>query len=387
MALPNNVQTEMISGLKKFSIRELAGSLGDWGTLIPFIIGYISIVGLNPAGIFICLGITNIVLGIKHDLPLPVQPQKTIGTVALSQNWTRSLVISTGFGTGIVWFILGISKKLNKITSKVPIIIVRGIQLGLGLILGWTALQWMNQNLFFAFLSILIIALSLIYKKIPSAIVLVALGIIIMIFTGDLSFENIYFQLPQIDFYIPNVFDLLYGMLIAGIGQLFLTLTNVMIATIILARDLFPEKAKNLNANSLSLNMGYINLLSPFIGGIPLCHGSGGLASQYAFGARTGGSMILEGMMEIILGVFFSNILLNVFSAFPNSIFGSMLFYTAILLGKVSLKNFNRKEFILIVIPTALTCFLLNISIGFGVGLGIYTLLKFKNKKEKQNQD
>ena len=340
--------------------------------------------GLNPAGIFICLGITNIILGIKHNLPLPVQPQKTIGTVALSQNWTRSLVISTGFGTGIVWFILGISKKLNKITSKVPIIIVRGIQLGLGLILGWSALQWMNQNLFLAFLSILIIAISFIYKKIPSAIVLVALGIFIMIFTGDLSFENLQFQLPQIDFYVPNVYDLLYGMLIAGIGQLFLTLTNVMIATIVLARDLFPERGKTLDANTLSFNMGYINLLSPFIGGIPLCHGSGGLASQYAFGARTGGSMILEGTLEIVLGVFFSNLLLDVFSAFPNAIFGSMLFYTALLLGKVSLKSFNWKEFILIVIPTALTCFLLNISIGFAVGLGIYLILKLKIKKVEQ---
>ncbi|TFG23197.1 MAG: hypothetical protein EU533_03445, partial [Promethearchaeota archaeon] len=328
----------------------------------------------------ICLGITNIILGIKHNLPLPVQPQKTIGTVALSQSWTKSLVISTGFGTGIIWFLLGISKKLNIITRKVPIIIVRGIQLGLGLILGWTALQWMNQNLFLALLSILIIAISFIYKKMPSAIILVALGIVIMIFTGDLSFDNISFQFPQIDFYFPNLYDLLYGMLVAGIGQLFLTLTNVMIATIILARDLFPERGKTLDANTLSLNMGYINLLSPFVGGIPLCHGSGGLASQYAFGARTGGSMILEGIIEIILGVFFSNILLDIFRAFPNSIFGSMLFYTAILLGEVSLKEFDRKQFVLIVIPTALTCFLLNISIGFGVGLGIYLILKLKNK-------
>ena len=81
--------------LAKFSLREFGGSLGDWGTLIPFIIGYVSIVGLNPAGIFFCLGITNIVLGIKFNLPLSVQPQKTIGTIAISQNWSPNLVIST----------------------------------------------------------------------------------------------------------------------------------------------------------------------------------------------------------------------------------------------------------------------------------------------------
>lgn len=72
---------------RKFSLNELSGALGDWGTLIPFVIGYVSIVQMNPAGIFLCLGITNIILGIRYNLPLPVQPQKTIGTVALSRRW------------------------------------------------------------------------------------------------------------------------------------------------------------------------------------------------------------------------------------------------------------------------------------------------------------
>ncbi|MFX1407733.1 MAG: putative sulfate/molybdate transporter, partial [Promethearchaeota archaeon] len=112
------------SKLKKFTIRELGGALGDWGTLIPFIIGYVSIVGINPAGIFFCLGITNIVLGIRFNLPLPVQPQKTIGTVAISQKWNPSLVVSTGFGTGIIWTMLGFTKLLEKIVKKVPTVTV-----------------------------------------------------------------------------------------------------------------------------------------------------------------------------------------------------------------------------------------------------------------------
>ena len=133
--------------------------------------------------------------------------------------------------------------------------------------------------------------------------------------------------------------------------------------------------------------MGYINLLSPFIGGIPLCHGSGGLAAQYAFGARTGGSMILEGLIEIVLGVFFSNLLLNVFTAFFISIFGAMLLYTAYLLARVSFKEFKMKEFILIVIPTALLSFFINLPIGFGIGLLIYIVLKLFNKKRNERKN
>ena len=367
----------MIKSEKKFTLRELGGAFGDFGTLIPFIIGYISIVGLNPAGIFICLGLTNIILGIKFNLPLPVQPQKTIGTIALSQRWNQSLVISTGFGTGIIWMVLGLTKQLDKIVKKVPIIIVRGIQLGLGLILGWNALVLINENLILALISIAIILILAKYDIIPSAIVLVILGIMIMIFTEKLSINSFYFSVPQISIHIPNLMDLLYGMIVAGIGQFFLTLTNVMIATIILARDLFPERSEPLNANTLSFNMGIMNIFSPFLGGIPLCHGSGGLAAQYAFGARTGGSMILEGIIEIILGVFFSHTLLQIFGEFPASIFGSMLLYTAFLLAKVSFKNINKKRFLLI-FTTAIICFFVSISVGFVSGLVIYLI--FKNK-------
>jgi len=105
---------------RKFSIRELSGAFGDWGTLLPFVIGYVAIVGLNPAGIFLCLGLTNIFLGIKFDLPLPVQPQKTIATVALAQHWTARMVISTGFATGIFWTLVSFSQSLNRVIKKIP---------------------------------------------------------------------------------------------------------------------------------------------------------------------------------------------------------------------------------------------------------------------------
>ncbi|MFX1275972.1 MAG: putative sulfate/molybdate transporter [Promethearchaeota archaeon] len=373
---------EEIQGKKfrKFSIREFGGSLGDWGTLIPFMIGYISIVGLNPAGMFLCLGITNIVLGIRYNLPLPVQPQKTIGTVALANNWTPTLVISTGFGTGIVWTVLGFSKKLNAIVKKVPIISVRGIQLGLAFILGWASILLLLDNLILGFIAIGIILLLMKSKHVPSAIILMFLGIFLVFINGQVSLSNLIFNIPRIDFYIPDFINLVIGMVLAGFAQLFLTLTNVMIATVALIRDLFPES--KVDANSLSFNMGLINLVNPFFGGIPLCHGSGGLAAQYAFGARTGGSMILEGLMEIIFGLFFSQSILMLFTNFPQAILGAMLFYTAILLGKVSFKDFNKKKFPIILI-SAIFCFMFNVLIGFLIGILLLIIYnKIVNDKE-----
>jgi len=369
---------------KKFSLREFGGAFGDWSTLIPFIIGYVLIVGLNPVGIFLGLGITNIILGIKYNLPLPVQPQKTIGTVALSQGWNPSLVISTGFGTGIIWLILGFSKKLNVIVKKVPNTAVRGIQLGLSFILGWAAILLFLENLILGMIALSIIIILINSKKIPSAILLMFIGFFIIFFTGAVHVSDIRFELPVFIFYIPSLEDLLIGMLIAGIAQLLLTLTNVMIATVSLVKDLFPEKEDVIDANSLAFNMGAMNLITPFIGGIPLCHGSGGLAAQYAFGARTGGSMIFEGIIEIFLGLFFSQTLFVLFTEFPKAILGAMLLYTAFLLGKISFKRFNIRAFPIILI-TAIICFFFNITAGFIIGLILFILLR--NKIEPSNSE
>lgn len=373
--------------LVKFSLREFGGSFGDWGTLIPFIIGYVSIVGLNPAGIFFCLGITNIILGIKFNLPLPVQPQKTIGTIAISQAWSPNLVVSTGFSTGIIWTILGFTKFLEKIVKKVPIVAVRGIQLGLGLILGWTAAQLIGTDFFLGIISILIIAVLFKSKKVPASIILVFLGLILLFLNGSINLSNIQFNLPKFNFIIPQWENMIIGMLVAGIGQLLLTLTNVMIATVSLIKDLFPEREDAISANELAKNMGVMNLFSPFLGGIPLCHGSGGLAAQYAFGARTGGSMILEGILELFLGLFFSETLFLIFISFPKAILGAMLLYTAILLGKISFKDYNLKMIPIIVISGFL-CLFCNITIGFIVGLGLYLAYKLiENKIEKNIKD
>jgi MFS superfamily sulfate permease-like transporter len=169
-------------------------------------------------------------------------------------------------------------------------------------------------------------------------------------------------------------------MIFAGLAQLFLTLTNVMIATVSPIKELFPEKHEEVSASDLALNMGLMNIFTPFLGGIPLCHGSGGLASQYAFGARTGGSMILEGLLEIFLGIFLSETLFEIFIVFPKAILGAMLLYTAFLLAKISFKDYSLKT-IPIIVASAILCLIFNITIGFAVGLVLYYVLKLIEKR------
>jgi len=260
---------------------------------------------------------------------------------------------------------------------------VRGVQLGLGLILGWAALLLFSDNIILGLISMAIIIVLINNKKIPSAIVLTIIGIFIIFYTGALLLTQISLGLPAFEFQIPTWENILIGMLIAGIAQLVLTLANVMIATVKLSKDLFPDKKDAIDANSLALNMGLINIISPFLGGIPQCHGSGGLAAQYAFGARTGGSMIMEGILEIFLGLFCSNLLFLIFMEFPKAILGAMLLYTAILLGKIAFKDFSVKTAPIIII-SGILCFIFNLVVGFLAGLVLYLIFKKKIKEQPQ---
>jgi predicted benzoate:H+ symporter BenE len=360
----------------EFSIKEFAGSLGDFGTLLPFTVGYIIICGFNPTGLLLGIGFTNIILALIYKLPLPVQPQKAIGSVALAERWTRNTVLGAGFSVGIVWVLLSLSKRLSDLLEKVPKGVTRGIQLGLAFTLALTGAELINPDFLIA-VPLLIVAFLLLRNKfLPAAIFLIIFGFIYAIAIGNLNLNqiNVGFSLPELTLFSLN--DMFYGFLYAGIAQLFLTLTNAVVATVALVHELFPDR-NDVTPRNLIKNMGVMNITTPFIGGMPLCHGAGGLSAQYLFGARTGGAILMEGILEITLGIFFSQSLVNIFTAFPLFVVGVMLLMTSFELGKISLKIQGKNE-IYVMIVTALLATVFNMAMGFFGGLVLYFALEKK---------
>ena len=60
--------------------------------------------------------------------------------------------------------------------------------------------------------------------------------------------------------------------------QLPLTLLNSVFAVCQLSQELFPDQTPS--ATRVSVSVGVMNLVGPWIGALPCCHGSGGLAAQ-----------------------------------------------------------------------------------------------------------
>ena len=365
----------MVKGFE-FSVREFAGSLGDFGTLLPFTVGYIVICGFNPTGLLLGIGLTNIFLALIYKLPLPVQPQKAIGSVALAEQWTRSTVLGAGFSVGIVWVLISASKKLSSVLEKVPKGVTRGIQLGLAFTLALAGAELIHPDIIIALPLLALGFLLLKNKFVPSAIFLVAFGFIFAVATGTLNLNQITlgFSMPELTLF--GLDDMFYGFVYAGIGQLFLTLTNAVVATVALVHDLFPDR-QDVTARNLIKNMGAMNITTPFIGGMPLCHGAGGLSAQYLFGARTGGAILMEGILEISLGLFFAQSLVNIFTAFPMFVVGVMLIMTSFELGKISVKVQGKNE-IYVMIVTAVLATVFNMAIGFISGLLLHIALQKK---------
>ena len=118
------------------------------------------------------------------------------------------------------------------------------------------------------------------------------------------------------------------GFLLLALPQIALSLGNSVLATRVLAMDLFPERAP-LSLRRIGSTYGVMNLVSAPLGGVPVCHGSGGMAGHYAFGARTGGSVIIYGGFWLLAALLASADARALLSVFPGPILGVLLLVEA----------------------------------------------------------
>jgi MFS superfamily sulfate permease-like transporter len=220
--------------------------------------------------------------------------------------------------------------------------VIKGIQLGAALTLiissGSTLLQplrldgpsW-HDNLLLALIAFLALLVAQRTGKTAYALIIFVLGLILSLFA--------YPSLPSFTIYQPHLFvpdrkEFLRGALGAGLGQIPLTTLNSIIAIPSLCTTLLPQSVPP-NVTQIGISVAVMNLVGGWFGAMPVCHGSGGLAGQYRFGARSGASVILLGLFKLILGLVFGDSLLGLLKAFPKSLLGMMVIAAGLELANV----------------------------------------------------
>ncbi|MFH0914582.1 MAG: putative sulfate/molybdate transporter [Chloroflexota bacterium] len=361
----------------EFNLRELAGSMGDFGTLLPLAIGYIVVCGLNPAGFLVMMGLVNLATGLVYRHPMPVEPMKVLAVMAIAQRWSPSLVYASGFGMGIIWLLLALTNTIGRVARVTPNSVVRGIQLALGILLAVEAVKMLSTGWWLGLLSIAVVLVLRQNRYAPAAAVLMVLGVGLMLVQG--RFPQVAapaFSLPSLTgFRLEEVWQTL---VLAGFAQLPLTATNAVIATSAVIKAYWPEKP--VGERKLALNMGIMNSVLPFFGGMPMCHGAGGFVGQYYFGARTGGANIMEGLLEISLGLFLATSIAGLFGAFPSAIIGAMMFLVGMELAKFA-RDIRWNKDLAPMAATVVTAVLTNMAYGFLAGLAVYYLIRFAFRK------
>jgi MFS superfamily sulfate permease-like transporter len=360
-----------------FSLRELAGSMGDFGTLLPLAIGYITVCGMDPTGLLVMMGLANIVTGLVYRLPMPIEPMKVVAVMAIAQAWAPEKVYAAGITMGAVWLLMGATGAMTHVARWTPKTVVRGIQISLGVLLAVKGVDMMSGWWVLGIASLLVILLMRQNRYAPAAIVLVGLGIAIIGLRGKLAVLGApSFSLPRFTDVSPRL--IWPALRDGGLAQIPLTATNAVIATVALISQYWPDR--RVTERQLSLNMGVMNLVVAFFGGMPMCHGAGGLAGQYYFGARTGGTNIIEGTIEIGLGLLLGGSIAALFAAFPVPIVGAMMLMVGVELFKFA-RALRLDRSLVPVAATVAGAVVLNMAAGFVVGLVLHYLLFGKPKE------
>jgi Molybdate transporter of MFS superfamily len=320
----------------KFSLSELAGSLGDFGTIIPLILAVALVSDVNVRYILLFFGIWFILTGLYYRLPIPLEPMKAVAVIVIAGGISSGEIAASGLILGVIFLALGYGRFFEIIDKWVPQSVVRGIQLGLALLLFKASAGFVIKDPFFFILGIGIVIVFLIlfrYRRVPdlSSLCVISAGLI-----GGLVMNGIppisLIPAPQLVVPLSTDFSSAFSTLV--LPQVVLTIANAILATSLLTKDLFQ---KDVPPKKFSTTIGVMNLVSVPFGGFPMCHGAGGLAGQYRYGARTGGANVYAGLIFIILALFFTSP--QVLSIIAVGVLGALLVFVGLEMARHSLKT------------------------------------------------
>lgn len=368
----------------RFDRNELAGAFGDMGTDVPLLIGLAIAARLDGASVLIMFGAMQIVTGLVYRMPMPVQPLKAMAAIVIAQQTDASILYGAGLAIGITMLILALTGLLTWLGRVIPKAVVRGIQFGLGLQLASIALQNYVQadgttGYVLAGVAFAIVVLLLGNRRFPAALPVVALGLAYAAFRIDASAvtQSLGIHLPIL--HVPSLSDIATGFLLLALPQIPLSLGNSVLATHQLSQDLFPRRG--LSVRKIGFTYAAMNLINPWLGGIPTCHGSGGMAGHYAFGGRTGGSVIIYGLLFVVLGIFAGPVFDQIAKTFPLPILGVLLLFEALALVRLIRDTAQSASDLPIAMLVGLLC--VGLPYGYFIGMVVGTVLVYLGTRAK----
>ena len=390
----------------KFDRMELAGSLGDLGTLLPIAIAMVLFNGLDSPGVFLSIGIFYILAGVYFGITVPVQPMKVIGAYAIATAMSPDQIMASALLMGLFLLIVGLTGAIDLIRRFTPPSVIRGVQLSTGALLISGGVKFMIgtskyqvlQNavephlavqfigpipigLVIGVFAAIVTLLLLDNKRFPAGVIVVAGGFVVGLALGaraDLAQGGFGLNLPAwLPFGMPGRADFTFAMFALVLPQLPMTLGNAVLAYTDLSKSYFGGASARVTNRKACVSMALANFLSFCLGGMPLCHGAGGLAAHYRFGARTAGSNLMIGLVFVILALVLGNRIIEILNLLPMSILGVLLVFAGAQLTLTIMDLQNRKDYFVATLILGITL-AANLAAGFIAGVIVAQLLRWE---------
>jgi hypothetical protein len=361
----------------RFDRNEFSGAFGDIGTDLPLIIGMILASGMDAGSVLITFGLLQIATALTYGIPMPVQPLKAVAALVIAHKISGDIVTGAGLSIGIVMLLLTVTGILERVARSIPASVVRGIQFGLGLQLSllsltnYTASEGTAGYILAAIAFAVTIAL-LGNRRFPPAPFVIGLGVVYAtIFHYDAHAIATSFGVSVPVFRVPSVDAMVTGFLVLALPQIPLSFGNSILATERIAADYFPDH--HITIPRIGLTYSIMNIAAPFLGGVPVCHGSGGMAGHYTFGARTGGSVVIYGSLYLVIGVFFARGFASLVHVFPLPVLGVILLFEGAALIRLLADTVSVRRDLATAVLVGLMC--VGLPYGYLVGLVVGTVL------------
>jgi sulfate permease, SulP family len=317
----------------RFDRRELAGAVADLGVLVPIAVALIVSNGLSATAVLLPAGLLYVTAALVYQLPVPVQPLKAFGAIAIAKGLGSDEIAAGALLMGAMFLLAGRLGLLDLLARAFPRSLIRGVQLTVGLLflkIAWglvtnppkSFVSYALEPRWALPIGVLALGLALALRRYAISLVLVGTGVVaaLVLAGGHLSLGPSALVLPSLDGAV-----LLTALTVLVLPQAPLSFANSCLATSDAARVYFGERGARVRPGRLATSFGTANLLAGSISGMPVCHGAGGMTAHYKFGARTGAAPLVMGAALVFLAVGLGSGLAGVLPAFPLPILAGLL--------------------------------------------------------------
>lgn len=363
----------------RFDRRELAGAVADLGVLVPIAVALIVKNGLSPTAVLLPAGLLYVAASLLYRLPIPVQPLKAFGAIAIAHGLGVGEIAAGALLMGGIFVALGSTGLLDAAARVFPKPVIRGVQLVVGLL--FLKIAWgLVEEPPTAFsehaldpraavpLAAVALVLALTLKRYGISLVLVGIGGVVMLGLAGASVDlgPAPVAAPSFD---SATFWTAFTVLV--LPQLPLSFANSCVATADAARSYFGERATRVRPGRLATSFGSANILAGALGGMPVCHGAGGLTAHVSFGARTGGAPLAMGLVLLTLALGVGAGLAGLLTAFPLPVLAALLASAGILHVGL-LRDLEGLRGWSLALMVGIVGFAVHLAIGVALGLALW---------------